>query len=190
MNTRNQLDELLRNLGCNETQESDYQFRSISPNGLFHCTLVVRFPDGREVRGEGEGSRKSIASIEAAQAVLDQINLQYPDLIVNWDEIFVEAQKGDALIKLGVYLSEDLITSSDRSYRLQKLESDSHLADIFDRLKNQGDPDLAKWGQNLGEKRKATLVEALLWERFGRKIIGEDATNELRYLINKIDLDL
>jgi len=181
---------LLKNLGCNETQESDYQFRSISPNGFFHCTLVVRFPDGREVQGEGEGSRKSIASIETAQAVFDQINLQYPDLIVNWNEIFVEAQKGDALIKLGVYLSEDLITSSDRSYRLQKLESDSHLAEIFERWKNQGEPDLAKWGQNLGEKRKATLVEALLWERFGRQIINEDAKNQLRSLIDEIDLGL
>jgi len=184
MNARNQLDELLKNLGCNETQESDYQFRSISPNGFFRCTLVVRFPDGREVQGEGEGSRKSIASIETAQAVLDQINLHYPDLIVNWGEISVEAQKGDALIKLGVYLSADLITSSDRSYRLQKLESNSHLADIFDRWKNQGDPDLAKWGLNLSGDKKATLVEELLWKRFGRQIIDEDAINELRSLIN------
>jgi len=181
---------LLKNLGCNETQESDYQFRSISPNGFFHCTLVVRFRDGREVRGEGEGSRKSIAKIEAAQAVLDQINIHYPDLIVNWDEISVEAQKGDAFIKLGVYLSADLRTSSDRSYRLQELESDSHLAKIFDSWKNQGDPDLAKWGPNLGGDKKATWVEALLWERFGRQIIDEDAINELRSLINEIDLDL
>lgn len=169
-NAKNELLELLKNLGCNEDC-ADFQSKPISPSSPHRSTLVVRFPDGRTVQGTGEGRRSSDADLAAAQVALDQLRHNYPDLVVNWDEINVEAQAGDALIKLGIYLAAALKNASDKSKQLQNLESDSHLAEVFDHWRSQDDPDLAMWGSNLGKKRKATLVEALLWQRFGMKFL-------------------
>ena len=119
--------------------------------------MTVTFPDGRVVRGTGNGKRKVDAEIVAAQTALEILSKTYPELLVNWEEIYVEAQAGDALIKLGVYLSVSLKTASDKSKELQKWESDLHLAKVFEQWKAKGDPDLAIWGNNLGEKKKATL---------------------------------
>jgi hypothetical protein len=42
---------------------------------------------------------------------------------------------------------------------------------------------LAIWGSNLGEKKKATLVEALLWRRYGSQIMTDDAPLQLQSLL-------
>jgi hypothetical protein len=132
-NARNELDKLLKDLGCNETNnENDYITEEITPQGYFQSTLEVRFPDGRVLRGYGEGQGKPNARIMAAQDVIDKLRCSYKDLEVNWVEIKVEAQAGDALIKLGIYLSEDLPTTRDKSDRLQQLEPDDHLVEVFD----------------------------------------------------------
>lgn len=167
-NAKNQLLELLRNLGCSEDC-ADFQSESM-PLGSHQSTVVVSFPDGRVVRGSGKGSRKSDADSEAAKDVMDQLSKVHPNLVVDWAEINVQAQAGDALIKLGIYLSTEIKSASDKSLKLQCLESDSHLVKVFDHWKAQGNPDLAIWGANLGKKHKATLVEALLWQRFGAKL--------------------
>jgi hypothetical protein len=184
-NAKNQLLELLKNLGCSEDC-ADFQPESMSPSGLHQSTVVVSFPDSRTVQGSGRGSRKADADIAAAKDAIEQLSNNYPDLIVNWAEINVQAQAGDALIKLGIYLSTAIKSASDKSLQLQRLESDSHLARVFDYWKAQGDPDLAIWGANLGEKRKATLVEALLWQRFGTQVISTNAFGQLQALIKMI----
>jgi hypothetical protein len=106
--------------------------------------------------------------------------------VINWDELQVQAQAGDALIKLGIYLSTELKQSKDRSNQLQSLESDSHLATVFGRWKTQGDLDLVKWGDNLSQKRKATVVEALLWQKFGAQVMATDASSHLRSLLKTL----
>lgn len=183
-NEKNQLLELVKNIGCSENCAAFQS--SISPSRLYQSTVVVSFPDGRKVQGTGEGDRKSDAEILASRAAIDQLLSEHLDLVVDWDEITVKAQAGDTLIKLGIYLSADIKSASDKSQHLQRLESDLHLAQVFDQWKAQGDPDLAMWGDNLGEKRKATLVEALLWERFGRQVITTDASEQLRSLIETL----
>lgn len=188
-NARNELDKLLKDLGCNETNnENDYITEEITPQGYFQSTLEVRFPDGRVVRGHGEGQGKANARIMAAQDVIDKLRCSYKDLEVNWDEINVEAQAGDALIKLGIYLSEDFPKSSDKANRLQQLEPDDHLVEVFDYWKENGDSDLAKWGDGLGHKRKSTVIESLLWQRHGKKIIDANAIQELQSLLKNIDI--
>jgi hypothetical protein len=185
-NAKTQLLELLKNLGCSEDC-ADFQSQSMSPSGPHQSTVIVSFPDGRTVQRTGEECRhKTDADISAAQATIEQLCNEYPDLVVNWAEINVEAQAGDALIKLGIYLAADIKSASDKSHQLQSLESDSHLAKVFDQWKTQGDSDLAMWGANLGEKRKATLVEALLWRRFGMQVITADASEPLQTLINTL----
>jgi hypothetical protein len=186
-NAKNQLLELLKNLGCSEDC-ADFQPEAMPPAG-FHQSVVVSFPDGRTVQGFGKGSRKSDADIAAAKDSIEQLSRKYPDLIVDWAEINVQAQAGDALIKLGIYLSKSIRSASDKSLQLQSLESDPHLAKVFDYWKAQGDPDLVIWGANLGEKRKATLVEALLWKRFGTQVISTSAFEQLQALIKMIVTD-
>ena len=134
------------------------------------------------------GKGKANARIAAAQDVIDKLRCSYEDIEVNWDEINVEAQAGDALIKLGIYLSEDLTKSSDKSMRLQQLEPDDHLVEVFDHWKENADSDLAKWGDGLGQKKKSTVIESLLWQRYGKKIIDANAIKLLQSLLRDIDI--
>lgn len=184
-NAKNQLIELLQHLGCNESC-ADFKRESISPNGLHRSTVVIIFPDGRRVCGTGVGQRSSDADIAAAQVALDLLHSNHPYLLVNWEKIYLQAQAGDALIKLSVYLSPELKNVFEKSQFLQSFESDSNLASVFDLWKSQGDPDLAMWGTNLGEKRKATLVEALLWKRFGKQVITDGAKKQLQSLLETL----
>jgi hypothetical protein len=69
---------------------------------------------------------------------------------------------------------------------LQQFEADSHLAQIFDHWKAKDDPDLAIWGIELGEKRKATVVEALLWRRFGAKVIAADVATQFQAILRSL----
>jgi hypothetical protein len=105
-NAKNQLLELLKSLGCIEDC-ADFQSKPISP-GSHRSTVVVRFPNGCTVQGTGEGRCSSDADIAPAQVVLEQLRKDYPDLLIDWEEINVEAQASDALIKLSVYLSPGL----------------------------------------------------------------------------------
>lgn len=184
-NTKNQLFELLRNLGCNESC-ADFKCEPLTINGPHRSTVVVIFPDERRVCGTGVGQRSSDADIAAAQVALDLLHSNHQYLVVDWEKIYLEAQAGDALIKLSVYLSPELENASEKSKFLQSFESDSNLASVFDLWKSQGDPDLAMWGTNLGEKRKATLVEALLWQRFGTQVIRDGAKKQLQSLLKTL----
>lgn len=182
---KSQLMKLIQNLGCTNSCV-DFQATSISATGLYRSTVTVKFPDHRMVQGTGIGLGKSTADIVAAQVAIDRIQHEYPDLIVNWDLINVEAQAGDALIKLGVYLSPSLVSAEDKSNRLQGVESDLHLVTVFDRWQADGDRDLAIWGKSLGKKKKATLVEALLWRRFWMDVITTNATEKLESLLKTL----
>jgi hypothetical protein len=186
-NAKNRLLELLKNIGC---IEDCVQFQTTSPPIPYaqHSTVVlVSLPDGRLVKGTGENRRKTDAEIAAAMDAIEQLHRNHPDLIIDWDEIKIEAQAGDALIKLGVYLSPNRTTVGDNSKQLQNSESDSHLERVFDQWQAQGDPDLTIWGNNLSKKRKATLVEALLWRRFGMLVLTSDASEKLQSLLKTLD---
>lgn len=184
-NAKNQILELLKNLGCSENA-AKFHHQPLAVAGPHRSTLTVCFPDSRVVQRQAVASRVTDADIQAAQAVLDEVEIKHPDLLVDWNTIGIEAQAGDALIKLGVYLSAELETVGKKSQHLQQFEADSHLARIFDRWKAEDDPDLAIWGTELGEKRKATVVEALLWRRFGAKVIATDAATQLQAIVRSL----
>lgn len=186
-NPKNQLFEILKNLGCLEEQAAFQTTLLSPPPNPQHVTVVtVIFPDGRAVKGTGKGQRKVDAELIAAQSTIDILRNTYPELLVNWDEIDVEAQAGDVLIKLGIYLSASSRTANEKLKELQSLETDQHLAKVFEQWKAKGDPDLAIWGSNLGEKKKATLVEALLWRRYGKQIMAHDAPLQLQSLLKNL----
>jgi hypothetical protein len=182
-NAKNKLQELLNDLGC-AGNCIDFQHTSVSD--FYRSTVMVKFPDGRTVQGNGEGQRKSDADIAAAKDALDRVDRIYPYLLVDWDELNIQAQAGDALIKLGVYLSPELKSTAAKSKGLQNVETNAHLAKVFDRWKAQNDPQLAIWGTNLNEHRKATLVEALLWQRYGQQVITANAPVQLEDLLNTL----
>ena len=181
-NAKNCLLEVLKNLGCSEA-DAIFEPGATLSSACHRATVTVRFPDGRQIYGSGEGQRRSDADIAAAQAALDQLHSDYPDLLVDWDEVFSEAQAGDALIKLSVYLAAGFNCAGDRSQLLQKMESDAHLAVVFDLWQSQNDPDLTMWGPNLSGKRKATLIEALLWQRYRKQVLAADATVYLQSML-------
>jgi hypothetical protein len=182
-NAKNKLQELLNDLGC---AGNCIDFRSIPLNDLHCSTVTVTFPDGLIVRGSGKGHRKSDADIAAAQDALDRVARIYPYLLVDWKKLRVEAQAGDALIKLGIYISAESKSAADNSNRLQDSETDAHLAKVFDRWKAHKDPRLAVWGTNLSEDRKATLVEALLWQGYGQQVIADNAPAQLAELLSTL----
>lgn len=176
-NAKNQLLEVLKNLGGTEELVT---FKHTS-SSLHYSTVRVAFPDGREIQAIGKGQRSKSLILQRHKQYL--ISYMRTTQISWWiGEIYAEAQAGDALIKLSAYLS-DLGSVGEKSRLLQALESDLHLAEIFDLWKSQGDPDLAIWGSKLSEKRKATLIEALIWRRFGKLVITGDATVQLQYLL-------
>jgi hypothetical protein len=182
-NAKNKLQKLLGNLGC---LGNCIDFQS-TPFADLHCsTVTVTFPDGRIVCGTGKGHRKPNADIAAAQDALDRVEQEYPDLLVDWIKLAVDAQAGDALIKLSVYLSAESKSAAENSIRLQNSEPNAHLAKVFDRWKAQNDPRLAIWGTNLSEHRKATLVEALLWHGYGQHVITANAPAQLADLLSTL----
>ena len=181
MNAKNQLFEILQNLGCSETCAA---FTPTSCSSGYCSTLVITFPDRRQITGTGNAQRRTDAEIVAAQDAIQKIRAQHPDLCVDWDKIYCQAQAGDALIKLSVYLSTEQKKAHDKSLLLQSLESDSRLARVFDLWASQGEPGLSMWGSDLSEKRKATLVEALLWRRFGEQVISGSAIEHLQFILN------
>jgi hypothetical protein len=185
-NAKNKLQELLNDLGC-AGNCIDFQHTSVSD--FYRSTVMVKFPDGRTVQGTGEGQRRANADIAAAQDALDRVARIYPYLLVDWKKLGIEAQAGDALIKLGVYLSVESKSAEDNSNRLQVSETDAHLAKVFDRWKAQNERDLAIWGSDLGEKRKATVIEALLWRRHGQNVIAANAPAQLASLLKTLLLD-
>ena len=182
-NAKNKLQELLDNLGC---AGNCIDFRSIPLSDPHTSTVVVTFPDGRIVWGIGEGHRRSDADIAATQDTLDLLDREHPYLLVDWDELNIQAQAGDALIKLGVYLSPELKSTAAKSEGLQNVETNAHLAKVFDRWKAQNDPRLSIWGTNLSEHRKATLVEALLWQKYGQQVIAANAPAQLTDLLSTL----
>jgi hypothetical protein len=68
-------------------------------------------------------------------------------------------------------------------------ESEGALAKVFDRWFDVGDSDLAAYGRGLGEKNKSTLVEAIVWRRYGARVLGPgagEALGELRDALARV----
>lgn len=186
INAKSQLLELLDSLGSDRSC-ADYKSKPIFPNGPHRSTLEVTFADGCRVSGTGVGQSIAEAEVLASQVVLDLLHTNYRYLFVDWETVLIDAQAGDALIKLGAYLSPSGKNSSEKSESLQNVESNFYLASVFDHWKSLGDRDLAMWGSNLGKDKKATLVESLLWRRFGSNLITDGAKQQLQMLLETLE---
>ena len=182
---KSQLFNLLASIGHKGKDITDYQ--SYEDFKRHSCDLTFKLPNGLEIHGYGIGGSKIKAQIAASSDVISQIQESYPHLIFDEDKLMVEAQRGDALIKLGIYLSDDFKKTSDKELELQRTETNERLAKVYDQWIADKDPDLLGWGTHMDEHKKASVVEALIWRRFNKRVIAEGANEHLKTLIKSID---
>lgn len=128
--------------------------------------------------GFGRGTNKKAAKGRAYESVWAKLP-KPPD----WEELYRRAQQGDILIRLAA-MSMD---SSPRARQewLADRGSDRHLRTVFDRLLASGEPG-ALVVKGSTDKDRATYVEALVWERFSRRVLrpgAAQALSELRELL-------
>ena len=186
INAKNQIKELLEGLGLPQDR-AVYSSRQAG-SGAWTSTVEITLPDRAAIIGVGTATRKTQADVAAAEDALARLEGEQATDARAWALIYAEAQAGDALIKLAGYLATGLISPEDRSLWLQVHEADKELAQVFDRWFAEGAPELAMYGHGLGEKNKATLVEAVLWRRYGARVLGPgalEALGELRAALSR-----
>lgn len=181
-NAKNRIQEILADLGL-PPGHATYSHGSRASDGYWVSTVSVEIPGRAALLGNGAASRVTQADVAAAEDALEGLLAWTQAEGIDWPTIRAEAQAGDALLKLAGYLSADLSSTEARSRWLQRHESDAALAQVFDRWVEAGDSDLAVFGPLLGEKRKSTLVEAMIWRRYSHRVFTAetlDALGELR----------
>ena len=180
---KNQIQEIVTSLGWPDYYVQ-YDSKFLGPrNWESKVTIPKVFPG---VSGTGKGSRRSEADVKAAEMVLPQL----PDVKSEWSRSMRDAQAGDALIKLAAYTAEVTISAYGASLWLQLFENDNVLAANFDRWKAEGIEEFRAYGPNLGTNLKATLVETLVWRRFGPRVLtpgAAEALKEIVYLVAQWD---
>ena len=177
-NAKNYLQNFIQNL---RHQFNALRYDADKSGDIFHATVELTL-DTVTLSGAGMALQKKEAEKNAAQDLLDKIFTEYPELNRDWDSLFMEAQAGDALIKLAIYLSDDYDSAADKSYWLQKFETDAKMEEIYDYLKSQDDPRVRIFGSNLGKKKKATFVEAIIWREFGAPLKKPETYKEFSLL--------
>lgn len=185
-NARNGLQELLDGIGMLGQQALRVSHDRIGEQ-TFAATVTVTLPSGEVLsRTAAPTVGKTASTLRACADLLDSLPQTHPELFPDWEALRVEAQRGDALVKLAAYLAPDLPSAADGSYFLQDRESDAHFARLFTLWRAEGDKELAQWGEHLSEKRKSTLVEALIWRRWGPKVLADQGEEDLGRLLDEI----
>ena len=178
-NPKNYLKERLERLGLAGLEVYEHE----PHNGGWRSTVAVTLPDGRAFVGQGVAHTNTDADKAAAAALLGRWDQTGPDSAPTEDATRNLAQRGDVLVKLAAYLAFD--GDPDRASRwLQRHESDAHLSATFARLKADGA--FPGVGDGLGEKARATLVEAEIWSRFAHRVLApgaEAALAEIKALV-------
>lgn len=179
INAKNRLQELLMGRGLPGSL-AVYTSTQAVVGGVWTSTVVVELPTQAPVTGCGVDPHKRQAEVAAAEDALASLATTGGAGGQDWGQIYAEAQAGDALLKLVGYLAAGAASPEERSRWLQRHESNDWLADVFDRWREDGDPDLIAYGRGLGVKNKSTLVEALLWRRYGARVLGPGAVEALK----------
>jgi hypothetical protein len=136
------------------------------------AALRIDVEGGPTTYAFGQGHSKKTAR-EAACANIYPKLPKPPD----WNQIYSQAQAGDVLIKLSaMYLDA---TPYAKAQWLAKHEADRNLRTVFDRLLAQGEPG-AIVVKGSTDKDRATYVEALVWERFSRRVLRPSAAQALQ----------
>jgi hypothetical protein len=181
---KNRMNDLLDALG-HPRSLCTYESAPLGPNGPWQATATLAWPTGLSIAGTGTGLGRTSAEGQAAADVLRNLDPAVRSA-ADWAAIRVEAQAGDALIKLAAYLSTPNRPVGENSAWLQRNEANHALARLFDVWMAAGADELRLYGDGCGDDAKATLVEAILWRRFRDRVLVADAVgalSDLRKLI-------
>jgi hypothetical protein len=179
---------LLEKLVAHGLSTCDRRFAHNGGPGGWESTLTLTLPSGATYTGFGSASTKAQADVLACVPIVELL----PVILAEFGAQTiagrgVDAQAGDALLKLAVYADPGEHSAAERSVWLQRNESDAALALVFDRWLAEGDPDVLAFGVGLGEKRRATAVEALIWRRYANRVLAPGATEALSELLREIE---
>lgn len=178
-NSRSQLESLLGHIGLVAKDHIRVSERKTGEQ-TFVATVSVVLPSGQTVQAEGrESIGKGETTLSACSSVLDLIRQAHPEYFQPWETIRLEAQAGDALIKLATYLATDFTSTKKTSEFLQKFETNKNLGFIFDTQRQNGNPFFSIWGEHLSPDRKGTLVEAWIWQRYKQKVVSSQFQDHL-----------
>jgi hypothetical protein len=177
MNPKIVLYHWLRDLGFNDNVLKIKAYKNKDVN-QFIVSVEFIIKD-IEISGTGIHEMKQEAEAEAFQAALDFIKENCPKLNIDWNELNVNALKGDALIKLAIAMSHHCNNPELKSNWIQKFANGTHLASIFDKFFNQQHPSVALFGNNLGQKRKSIVILNYIWNEYGKFVVRQE--NEFHY---------
>lgn len=175
-NAKNRLKELLERRGW--TLDDVGFERAPDPAG-WRTTATLRLPGLPFASATGTGRRMSHADVVACAGLLERVDVGDAE---DEGRLQRDAQAGDALVKLAAYVCEELGTAAGAARWLTAAESDRALAGVFDRWRDAGVAEVCTYGPGLGEKRRATLVEALLWRCYRDRVLGVGADRALAEL--------
>jgi len=161
-NAKNRILEWLQGLGWPKDSLASNRLTSTPPHRVRATLELVRL-DVR-LSAEAEAWSASEADVAACELVLDELRARHGDLFFDLDALRSDAQAGDALLKLAIYGWDASVSPSMRTATLQDVESDCMLAQRYQEV-TASEPWAHKFGSGLGQKMRATVVEAALWRR-------------------------
>ena len=185
-NAKNRLQELFHARGWRLDWSALLRHDQLGLSGGWRSTIDHVLPDGRRLVGAGEANKTTQADIAAIAAAFEGLDVEVQG---DDDAIMVDAQAGDALIKLAAYVVMADASPASRSLWLQHHETDAGLSTLFDRWWDAGDEDVQSYGRGRGEKFQASVVEALIWRRFRDRVIMADAKDALVQIIDLLGRD-
>lgn len=187
-NGRNRLQELFQHIG--QPTHGNLLVSTVRVGEQeFQATALATLPSGETFEGTGPVSHgKSHTESAACDDALGKITAHHPDLLHPWEERRIAAQCGDLLIKLAVFAGQPRDSAEIGAWRLQQVEQNEQLARLFDVWRTT-DPALARWGPALAVERKATLVEARIWELWRERVLRPDFEEALRELLAAVSAD-
>lgn len=167
MNAKNRVKEILEDRGLR--LDDDCHFAVVRDGlGGWRAHVTLTLPTGEVLTGSGGGPRSSHAEVLACADLL----ARHPDFGSLGVADKRDALAGDALIKLATYLEEPGRDPAATSGRLGRIESNTNLAAVYDGWVLAGDEATRPYGCYLGAERKAMIVEAVLWRRFGSQMLA------------------
>jgi hypothetical protein len=181
-NAKNQIQEIYQQNGWEF--DADVVFGSHQQTSSGWTSVVdVDLPDGRTLKGQGTAAKKTQADVAAAAMAIAHLEPEpEPE-----EQLWLDAQCGDALIKLARYLTAPTASREANSNWLQQYESDDALGALFDRWEASGEADVQPFTGNRGNKYRATAVEALVWRRFKKRVFTPQAVEALAELVDVIE---
>lgn len=183
MSAKTLLKEVLEDRGLHLKEDCSFTVVEDGMGG-WRAHVTVTLPTGEVLTGSGGGRRWSHAEVQASADLM----ARHPDFRALGVADKRDALAGDALIKLATYLEDPARDPASTSGRLGRIECDTNLAAVYDGWARDRDEATRPYGCHLGVERKAMIVEATLWRRFGSQMLGPGSASSLSEVLGILTL--